>query len=284
MEWEEVRTFLAVERNRTVTAAATELGCNPSTVTRRIAQLERRLKVKLFDRGSHGYATTRAGQELKRDAAKIEEQLVSLAHRVRAREKEARGKVIFSAPSGVTGRMIVPRLGEFYERYPGIELEIVDDDAPLDVTRRQADVVLRATNDPPSHLLGTKLGTSPARPYASSAYLKRRAQLECDWVVVGKGAHDRSWIDGLGRTRITLTSDCRELRIRAACSGLGLVHLAESVGDMEPGLERLPGDVPVTRLEIWLLTHPDLRLSEPVRAFKSFLVDLVERSERLVDA
>lgn len=277
MNWDDVRTFLAVERHGAVTGAAGELGCNPSTVTRRLTQLEARLGVKLLERRKTGYAVTPAGDALKEEAAAIEMQMVALAHRVSASEQRLQGRVIFSAPAALSGRLLVPHLPAFRARYPGIVLEIIDDDLPLDVNRREADVVLRATSNPPDQLLGNRIAESVGRPYGSPGYLDATSDPGAYALVVSEGSEDaplRQWAVEQGLTT-ALRSSSRELRIRAACAGIGLCFLPEAVGDAEPGLVRVPGQVPTHAVDVWLLTHPDLRMSARVRAVQEFVASVV---------
>ena len=64
LDWNDLRTFLAVHRSGTLARAATTLGINATTVGRRLAVLEEELGAKLFDRTPDGYSVTQAGLDL----------------------------------------------------------------------------------------------------------------------------------------------------------------------------------------------------------------------------
>jgi molybdate transport repressor ModE-like protein len=91
IDWDDVRYFLAVGRGGSVRAAAERLGVNHATVLRRIAQMERRLGVQVFEKRPSGYRLTAAGEEVVEFAEQMEASSHQLETRVFGRDQSARG-------------------------------------------------------------------------------------------------------------------------------------------------------------------------------------------------
>ena len=91
IDWDDIRYFLAVARGGSVRAAAAHLGVNHSTVLRRIAQLEERLGVQMFEKLPSGYRLTAAGEEVLVLADQMEASSNQLETRVFGRDQSVRG-------------------------------------------------------------------------------------------------------------------------------------------------------------------------------------------------
>ena len=133
IDWDDVRYFLAVARGGSVRAAAERLGVNHSTVLRRIAQLEERLGVHMFEKLPSGYRLTAAGEEVLEFADQMEASSHLLGDaRLRARPERARAsagdvgadprdtpahaglrRFRASASGHRDGNLVVRRAGEF---------------------------------------------------------------------------------------------------------------------------------------------------------------------------
>ena len=91
IDWDDVRYFLAVARGGSVRAAAERLGVNHATVLRRIAQLEERLGVQMFEKLPSGYRLTAAGEEVLEFADQMEASSHLLETRVFGRDQTCAG-------------------------------------------------------------------------------------------------------------------------------------------------------------------------------------------------
>ena len=98
IDWDDVRYFLAVARGGSVRAAAERLGVNHSTVLRRIAQLEERLGVHMFEKLPSGYRLTAAGEEVLEFADQMEASSHLLETRIFGRDQSARGPLRVTLP------------------------------------------------------------------------------------------------------------------------------------------------------------------------------------------
>src|SRR5262245_1312161 len=97
MEWDDIKHFLAVSRAGSLTEAARVLKTSPSTVARRVADLEKKLGARLFDRRPSGYALTENGEAIRRKAEEVEEAVLSVEREALGRDLRPSGKVRVAA-------------------------------------------------------------------------------------------------------------------------------------------------------------------------------------------
>src|SRR5579862_4982177 len=125
IDWDDVRYFLAVARGGSVRAAAVRLGVNHATVLRRIAHLEERLGVQVFDKRPSGYRLTDPGEEVLQFAEQMEASSNQLQTRISGRDQSARGLLRVTLPPFLAAHLLMPDLADFMRLHPAIEMEIV---------------------------------------------------------------------------------------------------------------------------------------------------------------
>ncbi len=146
IDWDDVRYFLAVGRGGSVRAAAERLGVNHATVLRRIAQMERRLGVQVFEKRPSGYRLTAAGEEVVEFAEQMEASSHQLETRVFGRDQSARGLLRITLPPFLAD-LLMPDLADFAQKHPDIEIEILSTGEVANLTNREADVAIRFVVD-----------------------------------------------------------------------------------------------------------------------------------------
>src|ERR1700739_899251 len=134
IDWDDVRYFLAVARGGSVRAAAERLGVNHSTVLRRIAQLEERLAVRLFEKLPSGYRLTDAGEEVLEFAVEMEASSNQLETRVFGRDQGVRGRLRGALAPTLATPLLMPDFADFARLHPEIEMEIAPSDEPVNLT------------------------------------------------------------------------------------------------------------------------------------------------------
>ncbi|HJU30330.1 MAG TPA: LysR family transcriptional regulator, partial [Hyphomicrobiaceae bacterium] len=143
--WDDLRVLLAVARHGSLSGAARALGVNHSTVLRRVAALEAAIGTRLFDRLPGGYALTPAGDDMHMVAARLEEEIAAAQRRLAGRDAQPSGTVRVTTID-ILALYVLPRhLTSFRAAYPGISIELVIAETPFSLTRREADVAIRAT-------------------------------------------------------------------------------------------------------------------------------------------
>ena len=277
MDWEEIKTFREVMAGGTVRAAAKNLSVHHSTVSRRIEQLEKSLGVTLFERRPEGYFPTSAGEELARAAGTFADDLVAVERHIAGRDNQLSGTIRVTMAEPFATEMFAPRLQEFCEAYPGLELEILTSFELLDVARREADIAIRMDNNPPDTLVGKRLFAYTTSIYAHPEYLARQ-DLENHpeqgrWLGWTDGeSRFPDWTRGTEYARVPVWGNFSSisLQIEMARAQMGLVLIPCFAGDSYPDLVRATSSDPEPSRDIWILTHDDLRRTARIRAFMDF--------------
>lgn len=178
MKIEDLHLLLAVAKGRSFAAAARELDLDPSAVSRTVAEIEKTLGARLFQRSTRRLALTEAGQSyLARLEAPLEE-LAQAGEEVAAGGATARGSLRLTASVGFGQARLVPLLAQFQRRYPRIRLSCLFTDARLDLIAERIDLAIRLTARVTGDVVATKLMDTPYRVVATRAYLARAAPLQ----------------------------------------------------------------------------------------------------------
>lgn len=278
MDWDDLRYVLAISRAAGLNPAAKALGVNASSVYRRLEAMEQRMQVRLFERLRSGYRLTEAGEALAEAAQRMETEALAVERRVLGTDLKLEGHLRLSTSEALAFYVLPPHLAEFRALYPGVTLEVLVNNELVDLTRRDADVVIRATYAPPEHLVGRSVGGIGFASYAAPAYLDRvgrnRAPAEYEWIAFeGRLARipQQQWLaKNVPAERQMLRFDSFGAACAAATAGAGCAALPCFVADGDARLERLPDSYVDTGYGTWVLTHPDLRKSARVRACLQF--------------
>lgn len=283
MDWDDIRYFLAVSRTGSIRSAATRLGVNHSTVSRRIAQLEQQLGVRLFEKLPTGYLITAAGDEIVDLSERMEEQVNALERKVYGRDTGLTGKLRVTLPQVLATHLIMPDIVRFTRANPAIELEIISSYETLNLTRRQADVAIRLiyeNQNPPEHLYGRKLASVHRSIYVSKSikcdYETDSNILPVDWIVKEEDGPLPGWVEPYSSTNnsVYLVSELIT-QLTATREGLGASILPCYIGDSDPDLARLSAGLSKHYGELWLLTHGDIRNAPRVRVFTEFMAEVI---------
>ena len=277
LDWEELKTFALVADNGTVRRAARDLGVHHSTVSRRIAHLERTLDCRLFDRSPDGFVLTSAGEELAAAARDCGVRLNNAERRLSGQEQRLSGVITVTMAEPLAVHAFGPRLASFSSQYPDIELHLIATVDFLDVTRREADIAIRMDNNPPETLVGKRLFSYYQTVYASPAYLAthdpRSDPDSARWLGWDTSAERYpAWTKETEFGQVPAWGYFPDLAMQQAGArgGLGLAMLPCFLADQDPELVRATSRAPLRSRDIWLLTHADLRRTARIRAFMRF--------------
>lgn len=286
--WDNLRLFLAVARAGTLSGAARALGVNHSTVFRRIAAFEAAISVRLFDRLPNGYLLTVAGEEMRDTALRVEEEISALGRRVTGQDLRLSGTVRITTVDMLAIGLLPRHLAAFRQACPGIEIELMVGNATLSLSRREADIALRVSIQPPETLVGRRVGRLAFAIYRSATRCRHDT---------GAPLSQQPWIGfdsehaGLARRFAALMPEVQPAYrvnsiaagIAATEAGIGLAPLPCGLADREPGLVRV-ADLPESfTLDLWLLTHEDLRRTARIRAVLDFLAEALAREADLLE-
>lgn len=275
----DLELVLALVRGRTLTGAAERLRVDASTVFRSVKKLEKQLGEVLFDRSRQGYQPTDLALELAAHAERIESHLLDAREAATKSDAQPSGVLRVSTTDSVLHALLMPALAGFARAHPKIELELVASNTLADLSRRDADVAIRATRRPPEHLVGTRLGTVRSAVFASSDYLARhpekRSLDEMDWIALDDSLPDhpsQKW------RRQRLPRLRPQYRVNSVLSVAGAVLHGMGAGvaplfllQDHPGVEIVAGPLGELETDLWVLAHPDIRQLQRVKALFDWL-------------
>ncbi|MEU1305774.1 LysR family transcriptional regulator [Streptomyces shenzhenensis] len=171
---DDLRYLLAVARTGRMVVAADALGVDHTTVSRRIAALEKRLGLRLLERGSEGWVLTDAGKNVSEHARAIEEALVRVADAASGQGASSlHGTVRVSAPDGFGTVFATPALARVRRSHPGLQVELVTATRQLTLHPTGFDLALAIGRPPGRRLVTEHLTDYTLGLYASDEYLER---------------------------------------------------------------------------------------------------------------
>lgn len=262
MDWDDVRHFLALARLGSVRAAGSSLGVSHSTVARRVEALEDRLNARLFDRNRDGYTLTAAGREMLPGAERVEQEMCALERGLAGRDERLAGPVVITVCDDYVSAILLRELRPFCDENPEVELLISVDSRVYDLSKREADVAVRAHGrgtSPPEHLMAARLVPIVVASYVGADHDPRRTPAR--WLSFDDRRIHEPMVAASAHPDLPLWGSFTSLplMVQAAREGYGLAMLPTYVGDSEPGLRRLPQPGLQHLGDLWLTSHVDLR-------------------------
>ncbi|MEA1830764.1 LysR family transcriptional regulator [Methylobacterium durans] len=275
LDWDDFRLVKAIAERGGLTHAAEALAINHSTAFRRLAAIEASLDARLFERHRSGYVPTASGEAMVRAAARMETDVVTFSREMAGKAQAPAGELRVTAAASFVASVMMPLIGRFCARYPEIRLDLVVSEEALNLSRRDADVALRASDGPPPTLVGRRLADIAWAIYGPADGPREIAGR--DWVSpsegVGGGRHARFVQARAEKGRVRLRLNTVLGLAEAVEAGIGIGPLPCMQGDASPTLFRLGPPEPDLASTLWLLTHPDLRHAPRVRAFMDFMAE-----------
>jgi DNA-binding transcriptional LysR family regulator len=235
--FESISAFVAVAKAGGFSAAAREIGTPLATISRRVADLEADLGVRLLHRSTRQVALTDAGRSFYATCQRLLEDLKDAEEAVAGEYRTPKGDLTLTAPVGFGRLHVQPVAIEFLSAYPEINLRLLLVDRVVDLVEEQVDLALRISELPDSSLVARPLGSIRMVVSASPEYLRRRGkpkhpselvQHDCiTWSTLGP--RDSWWFRVAGadqtfplHSRLSTTS--AESAIAAAQSAVGITQ------------------------------------------------------------
>ncbi|WP_089217556.1 LysR family transcriptional regulator [Sphingopyxis indica] len=287
MDWDDLRTFLAIARHGTLSGAARALGVTQPTMGRRLAAMESRTGARLLQRLPGRFALTPLGQSVLSNAERIEVEVLSAERTITGRDVALEGVVRMTTVDTLAAQLVVPALAALQERHPGIIVELVPDTRSLSLSKREADIALRLSRFEGHEVVARKVGSLALGLYASPKWLEAEALVEARVItVLDDQAHlpEAKWLHAqFPNAEVALRSNSRDVQVWAAKSGIGIAAFACYYAEEEPGLVRLKQDVPNLTRDIWLGVHSDMRDMPRIRAVMDAVIKTLRDKKAALD-
>ncbi len=287
MDWDKLRIFHAVADAGSFTHAGTELGLSQSAVSRQISALEESLKVPLFHRHARGLILTEQGEMLYRTAHEVFTKLSAAQTRLMDSKEKPSGELRITTTVGLGSVWLTPRLREFTELYPEIQVTVLLDDRELDLSMREADVAIRLRRPTQPDLIQRKLFTVHNHIYASTDYVKKHgipksiADLDHHRIVtfgqMPGYLESLNWLetagraDGNPRPAALRVNNAYGLR-RAVQAGIGIASVADYLVAPDMGLVQIDLPVETPEWDTYFVYPEELKDTKRITVFRDFIV------------
>ena len=235
---EAMSVIIAVTETGSISAASRRLNSPVATVSRKVAELEARLKTQLFQRSSRRMTLTAAGRSYIDACKRIIEQVDNAEREVSGEYRIPRGQMAVTAPWGLGHTHLLPLAIEFQEAYPDISLRLLLTDRVVNTTSESIDIAIRVGVLPDSSMMAMRVGSIRTVVCASPAYLATRGRPEQlgdlathDCITIDDHAIPAAWRFVRGsRARIEpiksrLCVNTSEAAVLAAIAGAGLARV-----------------------------------------------------------
>ena len=275
----DLEVTLALARSGTLASAGERLGVDASTVFRALQRIERGLGRPLFERSRSGYLPNELATELAAHAEQMEAALEAARSTIDAAPSRISGTVRITTTDTILHGVVAPALHGLREAHPHLNFELHTGNELASLTRRDADIAVRATKRPPQHLVGKSVG-----PIRVALYAARRGALhglarveagQVDWIAPDDALPDHPSVIWRKRhfpkvtPRYRVHSILSVLELIALGMGVGIVPLFLAEGRKD--VVRLTDPLDECETELWLLTHPESRHLRRVGAVYSHL-------------
>lgn len=282
LDWNLIRSFVAVAESGSLSAAARRLSTSQPTLGRHIAELEAALGVVLFRRGRTGYELTDSGAALLERGREVGAQAAAFSRLALGAAEDIAGTVRVAASEIVAAYVLPPILARFGLEEPGVQVELVASNHVENLLRRDADIAVRMVEPSQNELVARKVADLPLVACAAKTYLDRRGRpqrpedlLSHDLVGYDRDDDIIRGFGGLGvavdRHAFRLRTDNQIVLWEALKAGNGIGFAQQSLAAREPLVEMLLPGLLLPDLPMWLAMHRDIRTSPRIRRVADFL-------------
>ena len=289
MDWDKLRIFHAVAEAGSFTHAGDSLHLSQSAISRQISSLEDSLSCRLFHRHARGLLLTEQGELLYRTVHEVYAKLTMAEAQLNDAQDRPQGPLKITTAVGLGSLWLTPRIREFIDLYPDIEVTLITSDEELDVSMREADCAIRLTQPTQPDLIQRRLTRVNTHVFASSDYLQqhgmpdRVADLDNHKLVVYSEesvlpAPNLNWL--LNAAREATGSEPQKIltlnnlygMVRAVEAGIGIAGLPDFLARESRSLVRILPELEGPGYDAFFVYPEELRASQRIGVFRDFLV------------
>jgi len=278
LKWDDLKVFLAVARQESLSHAGKSLKLDPATVGRRILRLEEALDARLFVKSPQGYALSEAGRGLLDRAEEVEQAVIGALEKTRGASNVLSGSIRIGAPDGSANYLLPQVCAEICDENPGLEVQIVALPRVFNLSKREADMAITVSPPKTGRLTVQKLSEYRLSLAATQDYLARhdpiraRSDLKNHRLIgyIPDMIFDKEldYIEEVGEAaHAVLTSNSFSVQLNWARLGAGICIVHDFAMPVYPELKRiLVNDVSLTRA-FYLIRHADDRRVDRLNRF-----------------
>jgi len=292
MDWDKLRIFHAVADAGSFTHAGEALHLSQSAVSRQISSLEDSLGSRLFHRHARGLIPTEQGELLYRTVHDVFAKLTMVEARLTDSQERPQGPLKIATTVGLGSLWLTPRIAEFIDMYPDIEVTLITTDEELDVSMRESDCAIRLIPPTQADLIQRRLTRVHTHVFASPEYLQNRGMPEKvrdlanhDLIVYGEDvampAPNLNWLLNAVRDATNeephkvLTLNNLYGMFRAVEAGIGVAGLPDFLARETKNLVRVLPELEGPGNDAYFVYPEEMRSSQRISVFRDFLVGKV---------
>ncbi len=230
--WDDLRVFLAVARDESLSAAGRVLKIDPATVGRRIARLEAALDAVLFTKSQQGYVLTTAGQRLMEHGLQAEEAMRAATGVTSGSTKSLSGQIRIGAPDGCANYLLPQVCAKISDANPDLDIQILALPRIINLSRREADMAITVSAPTAGQLLVQKITDYQLHMVATQEYLSRHSAIRSTDDLRGHRMigyipdmifdRELDYLNDIGVERVALASNSVSVQLRQVSLGTGV--------------------------------------------------------------
>ncbi len=292
--WDDLRLFLAVAREQSLSGAGKLVRLDPATLGRRVARLEKALEAVLFVKSPQGYALTDAGAQLLERAEVAEQAMRKATADVAASSDRLTGQIRIGAPDGSANFLLPQVCARIAADHPGLDIQIVALPRVFNLSRREADMAIAVSAPDAGRLTVQKISDYHLHLAASAEYLAAHGPIKT--VAALKGHRIVGYIAdmifdreldyladlGLGRVALGSNSVSVQAHMIQQGGGVGVVH--DFALPFLPGVQRILTEEVSLKRAFYLIRHVDDQKNHRLRRFAEILSGALRNEVQLLEA
>ena len=291
MDWDKLKIFHVVAQAGSFTEASGTLNLSQSAISRQIQSLELTLKTSLFERHARGLSLTEDGEVLFKTANEVIIHLKAVETSLMEKKDKPSGKLIVTTVVGFGSIWLTPRIKEFMDKYPEMEVEVIVTDKELDLSTREADVAIWMRQPTQLSYIQKKLIDINYHIYGSPKYLEENGYPNTvkdldkhKFIVYGKGTpsplSQTDWILKVGKKDSTKRKSVMRVNniyslLLAVESGVGLAALPYYMVQEKSTLVKVLPNIEGPKYEAHFVYPQSLKNVARIKSFRDFIFDKV---------
>tara|TARA_A100001011_G_scaffold289018_1_gene300134 strand:+ start:1248 stop:2138 length:891 start_codon:yes stop_codon:yes gene_type:complete len=291
MDWDKLKIFHTVAEASSFTKASTILNLSQSAISRQIQSLENDLKVKLFERHARGLVLTDNGEYLFKSAHEIISKLKDVENNLGGEKDKLDGKLTVTTVVSFGTTWLTPRIKEFMDLHPGIDIELIFDDKELDLSTRQADIGIWMRRPKQLNYIQKKFVDFNYHIYGSNTYLEKNGYPKTikdlnnhKFITYGRGApspvYNPDWVLKLGvkdgkKRKSSMKVNSVYGLLLAVQSGVGLAALPDYIVHNIANLTKILPSETGKPTETHFVYPASLKNTARLMAFRNFIFSKV---------
>lgn len=278
LDWGDIKFVLAVAEQGSLSGAARALNVNHATVLRRVTQFEENMGFTLFDRTARGYRVAPRRRKVLEAMAEMEAAARGVERAITAARSPLAGMVRITSTDSLCLAVLPEIVARLQSSAEGLTIELNATNLRADLSRLDADIAVRPTQELPPELTGNIAADMGfdiyGAPEGGPGYIGTSGPLNQSMI--------NKWMSGaVPEADIIARADSFVVMREMAARGVGRAVLPVMLGDPDPRLSRLGGG-PDIRVPIWVASHVDLAEVPRIRIVRDMLAKALKEAAPLL--